>query len=739
MSKNKQEFLDFAYEAIQKIQDTDTKEAVVKNFPVIITLGDQSSGKSSIFSRIIGKELPTKDGCCTRVPIMITTKREDGNIEIKSTLTNGRNYYNLDEDNFCEAIDLAQTNCLDGNEFSTQMVKITIYSQPYDLTFIDLPGLTARDVRNKCNPQNKVYDILENIKNNYEKSIIFHIIDANTECEKSFSIMELDEIIGGDKNRQIITIYTKTDKLENMNKFNELDKKIRGKKFIMSGIEGCDEKQPNGTNYEVGKNSVLEYLNQVNLSNIEENYILFTNAIKNKLSELDKKLKNELKPFKEHLERNKIIKETKKVLTNNFKSYFAEYKNEKENIFKKLKKLKAFQKYEMIEINDFTELKSGDIIYYWDNLEERQVKTSIIENSSGCVKFYKKYYEGCEDEDECENNLSVTTDETEEFMGKLKSSPDELYTYYYTPEKYFSNDIRFCCICCCDCKSNDFKKTKNFDLCVKWCNANNKKDDIKKYSSLNYWDCKKTCKYQDIYEDTGKFWLYLPDRNVVSEIKSILEENGELEPDIFKEHKSVLHHYLKQFANKCKEVQQNFLNKLNDIIGDKFLNQITNGEIKNIVGKIFEIMKKEAQKDIDKLHMKNAYYKLISSSNSHYLSENILRAIKNNKTLAEDDAYYKIACCKVDAFIKVASKYVIERTDEIFNLFYYLVIDKMIDNFNDYDENEFNHIENEILNPLEQLKEIYVENDSLREELRSKALNDKEILNNIVELSKKIH
>lgn len=274
---------------------------------------------------------------------MISTRRSDGPTSIHTSLSQGRNFYDPNKDNFSEAINLAQINCLDGNDFSTQMVKISICSQPHDLTFIDLPGLTARDVRNPDAQQNRVYDILEFIKNDYKKSIIFHIIDANSELEKSFSIIELDEIIKSDRNRQIINIYTKTDKLENenSNRFSELDAKIIGKKFIMNGIEDSKEKMLGNYSYPVGIVSVLKYLDQVNQVNIEQNYRLFLDRIKQKFENLDKKLKNELRPFDEWRERNKIIKETKKALERDSAAYFKKYKSKKESIFKDLKKTKS--------------------------------------------------------------------------------------------------------------------------------------------------------------------------------------------------------------------------------------------------------------------------------------------------------------------------------------------------------------------------------------------------------------
>lgn len=740
---DKQGFLDYAYQEIQKLRDSLTIKEISENFPVIITLGDQSSGKSSIFSRIIGKKLPIKDGCCTRVPIMISTRRTQGELTISTTLTNGRNFYDPIEDNFSDAIELAQTNCLDGDDFSTNMVKITIYNQPYDLTFIDLPGLTARDHRNLDNQQNKVYDIFENIKNNYKKSIIFHVIDANTEFEKSFSILELNDIIRGDKERQIITIYTKTDKLENDNKFIELDKNIKGEKFIMSGKEDLREKQPYGFNYLIGKDNILRYLAQINENNIKQNFKLFMNKINQIDNELDKKLKNELRPFEEIRERNKIIKDTKKILDKCWNQYKTIYKKSKETLFNELKKLRAFGKYTDIEITNFKELRPGNIIYYWDNLQEIKIKTSVVENSQsdGYIKFYKKYYDGCEDDgcedddndSDCSSMLSNTTDE---FFDNMKPKPDELYTYYYTPEKYLNNEERFCRLICRTCFYDDYNKTKDLKYCVKWCNENGKHSEEKIKCTCNI--SKKDCRLKYINNNTGKFWLNLPDRNVINEIKTILAESGELQPDIMKDHTQVVLHFLEQFASKCKEKMGEFLFELDNMLKNFFLNEITNPEIKSVVEEIFYYIKKEVEKEIKKLYMKNSIYNLISTPNSHYFSENILRAIGRFDTLAEDDGYYKIANCKVEAFVKVQSKYIIERTDEIFNFNYYHMIKQMIDNFNDYDMLEFDSIENEILNPLEKINSIQVVDDMERETLREKALNDKNILSDIILASKQV-
>ena len=75
--------LDDIYPLLNQLIGNNLKNNIISNFPIIISLGDQSSGKSSIFSRIINKQLPTKDGVCTKVPIMIQTRDNDGLISIR--------------------------------------------------------------------------------------------------------------------------------------------------------------------------------------------------------------------------------------------------------------------------------------------------------------------------------------------------------------------------------------------------------------------------------------------------------------------------------------------------------------------------------------------------------------------------------------------------------------------------------------------------------------------------------
>jgi hypothetical protein len=357
--------LDDIYPLLNQLIGNNLKNNIISNFPIIISLGDQSSGKSSIFSRIINKQLPTKDGVCTKVPIMIQTRDNDGLISIRVN-DNDNEFYD-ESKNFEDCIDEAQYTALGGNEFSHTLIKISIPNQRYNLTFIDLPGLTAYNQHNKDDPNNISFNILKEIKNQYDKAIFFHIIDCNTEPEKSQSLNEIKQIIN--ENKKIITVYTKSDRFENQNKFNELDSKITGKKFIMNGID-VPERQLN--TYDIGIDKVLEYVNKINEKNIQENINSFSKEVKKEYKNIEERLKTDLRPYNEIEERINIIKKFKTdfiISVNNFNLWYKE----------EIDKVVIDLKYEKIH-NEFEEIDSLKC----NNREEYYYGEEKI-------KFIKKY------------------------------------------------------------------------------------------------------------------------------------------------------------------------------------------------------------------------------------------------------------------------------------------------------------------------------------------------------------
>lgn len=107
--------------------------------------------------------------------------------------------------------------------------------------------------------------------------------------------------------------------------------------------------------------------------------------------------------------------------------------------------------------------------------------------------------------------------------------------------------------------------------------------------------------------------------------------------------------------------------------------------------------------------------------------------------MATDDGYYKEIINKIDAFFKVESKYVIERTTDMFNeIFYYRF--KEITNFIDpyYNIENSDTITKQILLPLNNLmSSLSVDDCDDREQERCKALINEKILKDILDILNK--
>ena len=618
--------LDDIYPLLNQLIGNNLKNNIISNFPIIISLGDQSSGKSSIFSRIINKQLPTKDGVCTKVPIMIQTRDNDGLISIRVN-DNDNEFYDENK-NFEDCIDEAQNTALGGNEFSHTLIKISIPNQRYNLTFIDLPGLTAYNQHNKDDPNNISFNILKEIKNQYDKAIFFHIIDCNTEPEKSQSLNEIKQIIN--ENKKIITVYTKSDRFENQNKFNELDSKITGKKFIMNGID-VPERQLN--TYDIGIDKVLEYVNKINEKNIQENINSFSKEVKKEYKYIEERLKTDLRPYNEIEERINIIKKfiiNFNISVNDFNLWYIEQKD----------KIEIDLKYKKI-YKEYAEIDACICIY------EREYYYGEEK-----IKFIKKY----------NNNRSYQD-----------------YSY--------------------DCDGNNLGKFDDFI-----------KDKII-YNLNDFTDVKKT-------------------------IKQILNKTGDLEPEIMKDLKPVILHYGKIFSDKNKRIQKKLLEQFVIYFDTNFINNIENNEIKELITNILNKLYKQIEIDIERLYLKNTKDKLIHTPNTHYLCENIKKGLSKEQNMATDDGYYKEIVNKIDAFFKVESKYVIERTTDMFNeMFYYRF--KEITNFLDpyYNIEDSDYITKQILLPLNNLmSSLSVSDCDDREQERSKALINEKILKDILNI-----
>ena len=118
------------------------------NLPEIVVVVYQSVGKSSVLEAICGIQLPRAQNICTRCPLELrmksTTDKEYAIIRSsKSSDINGKRIDNLN-DIANEVTRLTNEIAGKSTNVSADPIYLTVYKQnlPYDLTLIDLPGIT---------------------------------------------------------------------------------------------------------------------------------------------------------------------------------------------------------------------------------------------------------------------------------------------------------------------------------------------------------------------------------------------------------------------------------------------------------------------------------------------------------------------------------------------------------------------------------------------------------------------
>jgi hypothetical protein len=116
--------------------------------PEIVVVGDQSVGKSSVLEAISGIQLPRAQNICTRCPLELRMKSTTGNEyatirNSKSPENEAQTLDNMDE--ISNAVTRV-TKEIAGDQInvSSTPIYLTVYKHnlPYDLTIIDLPGIT---------------------------------------------------------------------------------------------------------------------------------------------------------------------------------------------------------------------------------------------------------------------------------------------------------------------------------------------------------------------------------------------------------------------------------------------------------------------------------------------------------------------------------------------------------------------------------------------------------------------
>lgn len=221
------------------------------NLPQIVVVGSQSSGKSSVLESLVGKAfLPRGTGIVTRAPLILQMVRYTKE-QHKSMLdlTNNNDiaewavfshkpqnvFHNFDE----VRIEIeTQTDVLAGKgcAITDKPIILTVFTLLYDLTFVDLPGITKVAVRDQ--PE----DIEEQIQAliiKYVKqsnTIILAVVTANTDPSTSESLKIARKM--DSEGERTIAVVTKLDLIDK-GTIQDTTEFLNGKKIpVKLGIIG---------------------------------------------------------------------------------------------------------------------------------------------------------------------------------------------------------------------------------------------------------------------------------------------------------------------------------------------------------------------------------------------------------------------------------------------------------------------------------------------------------------------
>jgi len=136
-------------EALSNLQDVSDGDIGV-SLPKVITVGNQSAGKSSVIEMMVGKQfLPRGKGIKTRCPIHVrmhqkselAATEEYAILRSDSSVSDDMTLKDFDE--VCKEIERRTDRRTDGKNISKEPILLDIYSPNYpDLQFVDLPGFT---------------------------------------------------------------------------------------------------------------------------------------------------------------------------------------------------------------------------------------------------------------------------------------------------------------------------------------------------------------------------------------------------------------------------------------------------------------------------------------------------------------------------------------------------------------------------------------------------------------------
>lgn len=302
---------------INKLQDVFSNIGCGEiNLPQIVVVGTQNSGKSSVLESLIGKSfLPKGIGIVTRVPLILQiTKhsRQDYDEFLKKTgnaladewaiISDKPDEILVDFDAVQNEIERRTHQIADNNKcLIHEKIVLKVYTHLYNLTFVDLPGMTTISVDDQ--QQDFEQYVVELILHYVEQpnSIILVIISANEDFYTNKGLIIARKM--DPYQTRTIVIITKVD-LVNKCKFLEIMNYLSGPniqvKFKVIGVVNRNQEDINRKkSIEEALKSERQFL-KVNYPNIYKRHghkslvcllqQILTNHIKEKYPELQKQL-----------------------------------------------------------------------------------------------------------------------------------------------------------------------------------------------------------------------------------------------------------------------------------------------------------------------------------------------------------------------------------------------------------------------------------------------------------------
>ncbi|ORX43477.1 hypothetical protein DM01DRAFT_1340751 [Hesseltinella vesiculosa] len=210
--------MDNVIELINKVQDVFTtvgggKESL--DLPQIITVGSQSSGKSSVLENIVQRDfLPRGSGIVTRRPLVLqlVTLANDAPDYAEFLHVPQRKFYDFDQVRQEIEQDTARI-AGDQKSISRQPIHLKIYSKHVlNLTLIDLPGLTKIPIGDQPHDIEKQIRKLVLDYISKPNSIILAVTPANSDLANSDSLKLARQV--DPEGKRTIGVVTKLDLMD---------------------------------------------------------------------------------------------------------------------------------------------------------------------------------------------------------------------------------------------------------------------------------------------------------------------------------------------------------------------------------------------------------------------------------------------------------------------------------------------------------------------------------------------